>query len=354
MKEKDQKFSATTYESSSARIFHSAHTVEECLCGCGEALRGQEKIFTHGHGTSLMSRVVAEEYGDKANFVLTHSAGKAANEHWQLTHWQPETAVGQQARGRVFNPTPLYVQGFSALTTPDGEYKRYDDEVEVLLDKIAGVGSRLLVNFGDPYMRQIVEGAGPVWLKAYQRLLELPVPYSDSGVHWDERLAVLQVLRTAPDAPPDFVRPIDGALEAEESGHADRAEQIMRDAAAANVLDVEAWYWLASSALEDGRLEEALGFAEAAVAVAERSIPDRFSGMIDGAEDENRGYIEGRMTLVDVLWSLGRFDDAYKVAVDTIWLDPTAWFGVKDHLEDIKCRMPRAEALRRYWERLTR
>jgi tetratricopeptide (TPR) repeat protein len=298
-----------------------------------------------------MSRVVAEEYGDKANFVLTHSAGKAANEHWQLTHWQPETAVGQQARGRVFAPTPLHVRGFRVLPNPYGDQLRHDDDVEVLFSKIATAGGRLLVEFGDPYMRQITEGAGPVWLKAHQRLLELPVPDSDSGFYYDERVAALRVLRTAPDAPPDFVRPIDAAFEAEESGNADQAEQIMRDAAMANVLDVRSWSWLASSALDDGRLEEALGFAEAAVAVAERSIPDRFSGMIVGSEDENMGYLGGRETLTNVLWSLGRFDDAYKVAVDTIWLDPTAWLGVKEHLEDIKSHTPRAEALLNYWER---
>jgi tetratricopeptide (TPR) repeat protein len=134
------------------------------------------------------------------------------------------------------------------------------------------------------------------------------------------------------------------ALDVLERGRQRDAEAMLRTATEAYVLDVDSWAHRAHLALHDGRLDDALGFAEAAVGVGERSIPDRFSGVLDWSHFDNRPYLRGRHALLLVLWRLHRFDDAHRVAVDSIWLNPNDNQGIRLVLDQLERRMPWVEA----------
>lgn len=358
MSGKDANPSDGTYESSTARIYKQFYNSEACLCGCGKAVRGRAKAFVSGHDAALVSCVLTEEYGGAASFVLTHSVGAAASAHWQLTPWQPETAVGQQARGRVFSPLPLIARGFGYVKTSDiddsdryDEEDSYDDETAALCSKIVDAGDRIVVAFGDPFEQQRHELAmttgGPVWREAYQALLNFdkwPEPARTSKTEWSLYRAARSVLETAldtaPGAPPNFEEPAEAARQQLFSKRPDLAVQMLRDATEAYVLDIDSWAHLSFLALRDRRLDDALGFAEAGVVVAERSFPDRFSGVLQANLSGSHHYINARHSLMEALWGLQRFDDAYKVAVDSIWLDPCENNDFCRDLGDIKRRVP--------------
>lgn len=300
-------------------------------------------MFIGGHDKLLVSRIAVAEYGSAANFALTHSAGRTVSDHWRLTVWRPETPIGQQARGRVFDPIPLHARGFESYARSD----ETDVETASLYSKIIGAGDRLDTTFGDPFARQRhefrLQNAGPIWLAARELLIEFdktPTPARTAKDAWAAynaaRYEIVKALMLAPDRSSEFIVPVSAALEMRESGRYDQAEQMLRDAAEDFALDVDAWAQLASGALRASQLDQALEFAEAAVSIAERSIPDRFSGTLQWGSLDNRPYLRGRHALTFALWRLGRFEDAYKVAVDSIWLNPEDNHGFRFVLSDLK------------------
>ena len=366
---KKTKASKTTNEETADPSLQAAKYLEECLCGCGQDVQGQTMAFVAGHDVDLMLRTIAKEYGSAAEFAVRHSAGAAVSGSWELTPWQPETAVGQQARGRVFKPLTLFFHGLADLDTNNRNYggRRFGGAYDV----VYGVaGPRLDVELDDPYAHQRycndVMTSGPVWKEALEKLEAFDSDwarsvaynyekkyYSDGQLELDKystsRLRLISVYREppfptlvgeatleykasrsklvkaldmAPDAPPPFVAPSVAALSARDGGFHDEAEKISRDATEACVLDVNSWVFLALEAYEAGRLQDALGFAEAAVVVVERSLPENFSGTLRMRWPNNIAYLTGRYVLMIVLRKLGRFDEAYEVAVDTVWLDP--------------------------------
>jgi hypothetical protein len=46
-----------------------------------------------------------------------------------------------------------------------------------------------------------------------------------------------------------------------------------------------------------------------------------------------------------LLWKFGRFDEAYKVAVDSVWLNPSNQSTIRSYLRDLRSHTPLAEAL---------
>lgn len=338
-----------THERSTARISRSFYSNRECLCGCGEVVEGTyNREFVAGHESTLACEVVINQYDDLATFIALHAAGSTGNDQWHLTPWQPTTAIGQQARGRVFWQRDPHFHGLAELDTS----YHGDDEAEYLYSNISAAGARLDTEFKDPFLEQRQEHdfrtAGPKWQTARRKLLTFykrrPVPASSDK---DELLAYTvarskleEAFELAPDAPEEFVVPGQAAFNVLQSGLPEQAEKMLRDATESYVLDVDSWVILAAEAFKAGRLDDALGFAEAAVAVAERALPDRFSGTLRSSWGHNNNYLLGRRVLVFVLWKLNRFGDAYRVAVDTVWLDPHDGQKIRWYLGDIKRRVP--------------
>lgn len=273
MSKKDENPNDFTHESSTAGTSKAVRNVRECLCGCGEAvsgLPGSELVAEHE--AALVARIIDQEYRSVAEFATAHSAGVAFNEAWDLRRWHPETAIGQRARGRVFAVPHLYSYGFDTHKTGAFEFPA-DLELQTVYDNIVYAGPRLDAALGEPF--------------------------SGSKHAFD-------VI----------------GMEAHKNGDSAFAEKLLLSATRLDVLDLQSWAFLSYVACDTGRYEDALGYAEAAVTVAERSIPRVFSGTLYTSRGLNRGYQMGRWCLMNALWELERFSDARRVAVDSLWLDP--------------------------------
>lgn len=384
---KKTKTSKTTNEAPAGTTSHDAKYVEECLCGCGQDVQGQTMAFVAGHDAELVLRTIAEEYGSAAEFAMRHWAGAAVSGSWELTPWHPETAVGQQARGRVFKPLTLFFHGLAELDTNGRDYggSRFAEAYGIAVDE---AGPRLDVELDDPYAEERYDNdmttSGPAWNAALVKLEKFDSTwdrsvfngyekkYSDGQLELEEystfRLKLISVFREPPfptfvgedelleytasrsklvkaldqarDAPSPFETPGEAArrrswVEKNLKHPLEETVQICEDATEENVLDVDSWVFLAAEAYKAGRLQDALGFAEAAVAVVERSLPESFSGTLRMRWPNNRGYLVGRYLLTMVLWKLKRFDDAYRVCADTVWLDPQDGQRILQYVEQL-------------------
>jgi hypothetical protein len=266
MSGKTQNVSQASHERSTPRIIQRFHNLGECLCGCGEIVRGlTSSAFVDGHDSDLVWQVLADEYDGAAGFANAHPAVTAGSSRWELTLWRPETAVGQQARGRVRWVLPLQFHGFVELNTVNsGEQS---EESEALGNEITEAGARLDVELGDPFLWERraheMSTAGPIWLAAEQKLLTFyerrPAPAPSDK---DELLAYTQAqasledaLDFAPDPPEEFVIPGQVAFNVLQSGLREEAEKMLRDATEAYVFDVDSWVILAGEAFKADRLD---------------------------------------------------------------------------------------------------
>ena len=305
MNEKDENPNVVTNASSTGGLSPATSYLEECLCGCGQATDGQTLAYVDDHADVLVNSIIADEYGGIAEFVTTHSAGLAGNAHWRLTPWQPTTAIGQQARGRVF--AVPHLQSFEFVVhEPSAFAYIYEDEVLDLCKKIFEAGARLDVVLGDPFARI---RSGYIDRQESEEALQGRPAHTQDDPYWN-LLRVKERMAAAAAEPADRQY----ALQ----------EKILREATAENVYDVSAWASLACLAWSAGRAADTLSFSEAAVAVSERFLPCHFSGTLRKKHALNKEYQRGRMYLMLSLWELQRFADAYRVAVDSVWLDPTA------------------------------
>jgi hypothetical protein len=66
----------------------------------------------------------------------------------------------------------------------------------------------------------------------------------------------------------------------------------------------------------------ALGYYQAAVAIAELALPDPFTGLLRWGHLDNRPFFRALFGLATAAWKLGRFDEAEQVLMNMLWLNP--------------------------------
>jgi len=154
--------------------------------------------------------------------------------------------------------------------------------------------------------------------------------------------------------------PVDQALLLWRDGDPDEAEHLLKAAVQEHPWDIDAYAHLGALALErhDGRsedliafiepdlvdqdrhLHEALGWYEAAVAVGEALLPERFVGRLPKDDQANNWFLRGLGGLAKTLWRMRRYLSAEQVLVTMIYLNPLDNYGARDLLPFMISRTP--------------
>lgn len=57
---------------------YTAYPQGWCYCGCRTRLKSPQAFFAVGHDKKATARIIEEQYGNIANFILAHKGGPDA------------------------------------------------------------------------------------------------------------------------------------------------------------------------------------------------------------------------------------------------------------------------------------
>lgn len=89
----------------------------------------------------------------------------------------------------------------------------------------------------------------------------------------------------------------------------------------------------------------ALGYYQAAVAIAELALPDPFTGFLRWGHLDNRAFARAAFGAALSAWRLGRFDEAGQVLTNMLWLNPEDNQGARYLLPRVQARDPWEDAM---------
>ncbi|MDQ1501572.1 MAG: hypothetical protein QOI86_4912 [Actinomycetota bacterium] len=125
-------------------------------------------------------------------------------------------------------------------------------------------------------------------------------------------------------APDDWdTDPIADAAELHRAGYDREAEWLLRGLLQQDRRSVDAWAHLGNIALDTKGPKAALGYYENGVGIAERSLPDRFGGVLERGLIDNRPFLRCLYGLGLCAWRQRRWSDADAIFTSLVWLDPT-------------------------------
>jgi len=107
---------------------------------------------------------------------------------------------------------------------------------------------------------------------------------------------------------------------------------------------VDAWAHRGLIAFDSRGPAAAVEFYETGVAVAERSLPDGFDGVLSRGLVDNRPFLRCLHGLGLCAWRQRRWDDAEAIFTALVWLDPTASMNALVCLEPVRSRQRWARA----------
>jgi hypothetical protein len=83
----------------------------------------------------------------------------------------------------------------------------------------------------------------------------------------------------------------------------------------------------------------ALGYYQAAVAIAELALPDPFSGFLRRGHLDNRPFFRALAGLALAFWALGQFDEAEQTLLNILWLSPGDDQGAGELLAPVRAQV---------------
>jgi hypothetical protein len=101
---------------------------------------------------------------------------------------------------------------------------------------------------------------------------------------------------------------------------------------------VDAWAHRGLIAFDSRGPGAALEFYETGVAIAERSLPDSFNGVLSRGLVDNRPFLRCLHGLGLCAWRQRRWDDAEAIFTALVWLDPTGSMNALACLEPVHAR----------------
>lgn len=131
--------------------------------------------------------------------------------------------------------------------------------------------------------------------------------------------------------------PILEAADLHRYGQPRQAEQLLRGLLDQDRRCVDAWAHLGNIAL-DRAPKTALGYYETGVAIAERSLPAGFSGVLSRDLIDNRPFLRCLYGLGLCAWRQRRWDEAEHIFTTLVWLDPTGSMNALACLHTVRAR----------------
>ncbi|MGH7752772.1 MAG: hypothetical protein ACREN5_08145, partial [Gemmatimonadales bacterium] len=117
--------------------------------------------------------------------------------------------------------------------------------------------------------------------------------------------------------------PIVDAADLNRAGHDRHAVRLLEGLLDQDRRCVDAWAHLGNIAFDKQGPKAALAHYETGVAIAERSLPDGFTGVLSRGLVDNRPFLRCLYGLGLCAWRQRRWGDAQDIFTSLVWLDPT-------------------------------
>jgi len=117
--------------------------------------------------------------------------------------------------------------------------------------------------------------------------------------------------------------PIVEAAELHRAGYHRESSRLLEGLLAIDSRCIDAWGHLGLIAFDTRGPGAAARFYETGIAVAERSMPDGFAGVLDWGMIDNRPFLRCLHGLALCAWRQRRWDDAEAMFTARVWLDPS-------------------------------
>jgi len=132
--------------------------------------------------------------------------------------------------------------------------------------------------------------------------------------------------------------PIVEAADLHRGGYDREAIRLLEGLLAIDSRCIDAWGHLGLIAFDTKGPGAAAKLYETGVAVAERSLPDGFAGVLPWGMVDNRPFLRCLYGLALCAWRQRRWDDAEAMLTARVWLDPTGPWDALACLEPIRAR----------------
>lgn len=132
--------------------------------------------------------------------------------------------------------------------------------------------------------------------------------------------------------------PIVDAAELHRAGRHRDAVELLEGLVAIDARCVDAWGHLGLIAFDTRGPGPARDFYEKGVAIAERSLPDGFGGVLPWGWVDNRPFLRCLHGLGLCAWRQRRWDEAAAIFTARVWLDPTSSLGEVACLDAVRSR----------------
>lgn len=133
--------------------------------------------------------------------------------------------------------------------------------------------------------------------------------------------------------------PIVDAADLHRAGRDRDAIRLLEGLLAIDVRCIDAWGHLGLIAFDTKGPGPASKFYESGVAVAERSLPEGFAGVLPWGMVDNRPFLRCLYGLALCAWRQRRWDDAEAMLTARVWLDPTGPLDALACLEPVRARI---------------
>ena len=154
-----------------------------------------------------------------------------------------------------------------------------------------------------------------------------------------DRLPMFEMEQVLPGEDPDdpFNDPITRSNDLKDAGERGEAVMILMELCQADLRCLDAHSHLGNFVF-DHRPQDGVRHYEAGLRIGELSLGDDFADLLPWGLIDNRPFLRCIHGYGLCLWQLGRFDEAERVFLRMLWLNPSDNQGVRSLIDDVKAK----------------